>query len=109
MLRARTVGAACANDGPALRQAVNEGGHELLGSNDAWRQTALHWAAAAPGPPPGKGQDNAVSACLKMGAIPDARNVARMTPLHWASAWGNAPAAKDAVATDVVVTRSAMP
>ena len=93
-LRARTVKAAVANDGAALRQAVNEGGHELLGSNDAWRQTALHWAAAAPGPPPGKGQENAVSACLKMGAIPDARNVARMTPLHWASAWGNAPAAK---------------
>ena len=43
------------------------------------------------GPPPrpaaARGQENAVSACLKMGAIPDARNVARMTPLHWASAW----------------------
>ena len=61
---------------------------------DAWGQTALHWAAAAPERTDSQ-SESALDVCLKQARnTVHARNTVGMTPLHWASAWGRLPAAQ---------------
>lgn len=67
------------------RELAQDGGAVTQLTNDRFRSTPLHFAAAA-------GESSAIRVLLDFGAVVNARDELRRTPLHWAARGGNASA-----------------